>query len=231
MNNITQSSNEAILERLDQILERLDKFEARIQTTENLLHELPGIAAMAVNTLDDQAAELKEQGIDLSVRLEPILKSLLEISRPENIQTIEHLSQHISSLNQPALLDAFQTLAHHANEFAPLIKLMADIPSVIGMSMDSLDHWAKEVSSGSSGHSLDSLAEAFRQGLLSPHSLAVVASAGQALARSEQDFESVSVFQMLKAIGKPEVKQSMGFLLSFAQHFGHLLQTETKHSW
>ena len=44
MNNITQSSNEAILERLDQILERLDKFEARIQTTENLLHELPGIA-------------------------------------------------------------------------------------------------------------------------------------------------------------------------------------------
>lgn len=222
------TQSEIILNRLDQILERLDQFESRLKQTEEHMHELPGISAMAVNTLDAQAAELKAQGIDLSDRLEPILKSLLEISRPENMQTIEYLSKSISPLNQPEFLEAVQTLAHHANEFAPLIKLMADIPGIVCLSVDSLDQLAKEVANESPRHSFAQLAEDLRKGLLNPHHLTVLAALGQSLARSEQEFKPVSIFEMLKALSHPGVKQSLGFLLSFAQHFGCYLQTETK---
>jgi len=66
-----------------------------------------------------------------------------------------------------------------------------------------------------------------RHGLLDIHTVSVVASAGEALARSEQEYQPASILQMVKALMEPEFRSSMGFLLSFVRHFSHSLQASS----
>ncbi|PIQ28654.1 hypothetical protein COW36_12220 [bacterium (Candidatus Blackallbacteria) CG17_big_fil_post_rev_8_21_14_2_50_48_46] len=285
-------TSEAIVSRLDQILARLDQLESRLEKSEKALQEIPGMAATAVNTLDElsaplrvegaqwperlpsalrmldeltepevletlehlvhkkdqflpwlnilgdmpgmmstavdsldaEAASLKASGTDLSNRLEPVLKLMLEISRPENIQTLEALSRFLPILGRPDMLEAFEVLAHHADQFVPLIKILGDIPGMIGTGVDTLDDLYK---SYMAGHDLDRLIASLRHGLLDIHTVSVVASAGEALARSEQEYQPASILQMVKALMEPEFRSSMGFLLSFVRHFSHSLQASS----
>lgn len=360
--SIPESHADVILNRLECILERLDRLEARLDKTEQALHEMPGMAATVVNTLDElsaplrmqgslwperlpallrlleqwtqpeildkleylsarkaqflpwlnlladlpdllstgvdsldaEAAALKAAGTDLSNRLEPLLKLLLEVSKPEYLSILEQLSRLLPILARPAMLEALESLAQHADQFAPWLKLLTDLPGllnvgingldesmahlkntggidiqergrallqvvlqatdprtlhllsellmqretllmgvyalrdlpgILSMAVDSLDEFFRNYDL--SGHDIDHLLHSLRHGILDVHTVSVVASAGEALARSEKDYQPASLFQMLKALGTPEFRNSMGFLLSFVRHFSHSLQASS----
>jgi DNA-binding transcriptional ArsR family regulator len=286
----TESGSEAIINRLDKILERIDKLEARLEKTEKAVHELPGIAATAINGLDELVAPLRVAGSEWPERLPALLEILEQLTQPPMLEVLKKVSSLAPTLGSPAVLEAFEFLAHHADQFAPWIKILADVPGllstgvngldetvahlknsgvdiqergrsliqlvlqatdprtlqlfsellhqretlllgvhamrdlpgILSMAVDSLDEFYRNYDLN--GHDLGDLFHSLRRGILDIHTVSIVASAGEALADSERDYQPASLFQMLKALGEPEFRSTMGFLLSFVRHFSHSLQ-------
>lgn len=63
-------------------------------------------------------------------------------------------------------------------------------------------------------------------GVLDPAAIEVVGKVGKALADSSaQEIKPVGAFDLLKAIGDPDVQRGLGFLVSVGRNFGQELVT------
>lgn len=212
---LEQLTQPDVLECLEHLSARKDQFLPWL----NVLADLPAMVCTAVDTLDAETATLKRAGIDLSERLEPILRLLLEISKPENISALQALSQLLPVLGQDAMLAALQNLTQHLDQWIPLLKMLADIPGMISTGVNSLDAFYQ-----ANRQDMDKLLERMQHGILDMRTLVILASAAEALALSQKDYQPSSLFQALKLLATPELKHVMGFFLSFMRYFSHSLQ-------
>jgi len=268
---MSDSDSEAILSRLDQILSRLEQLEMRLEKNEKVLQEIPGVAAMAVNTLDAFIAPLQQEGSEWPKRLPAMLKLIEKLTQPDVLAALETVAKHadqfvpwlniladvpglISSsvdgfdqymddlkhkgvdlqergralmqvalqASEPRTLHLISELLHQRDSLLMGVSVMRDIPGIVSMAVDSLDEFYKQYDLG--GHDFARLLHSLRHGILDIHTVALVASAGEALASSEQDYQPANLFTMFKALGEPEFRNSMGFLLSFVRHFSRSLQ-------
>jgi len=269
----SESASEAIISRLDQILNRLDQLESRLEKSEKALQEIPGVAATALNTLDELSAPLRMEGSEWPERLPSLLNLAEKLTQPNVLEALEVVAAHadqfvplikmladvpglisasVNGLDEnadhlknsgvdlqergqallqvvlqatdPRTLHLISELLHQRDTLLLGVHAMRDIPGIMSMAVDSLDEFYKQYDLG--GHDFGSLLHSLRHGILDIHTVALVASAGEALASSEQDYKPASLFTMFKALGEPEFRNSMGFLLSFMRHFSRSLQAE-----
>jgi len=267
----SDSASEAILSRLDQIINRLDQLETRLERSEKALQEMPGVAAMAVNTLDEWTAPLRQEGSEWPERLPALLNLAERLTQPNVLEALESVAKHADQFlpwikmladvpgllsasvdgfdenmadlknngvdlqergrallqvalqaSDPRTLNLLSELLHQRDTLLMGVHAMRDIPGIVSMAVDSLDEFYKHYDLG--GHDFGQLLHSLRHGILDIHTVSLVASAGEALASSEQDYQPASLFTLLKALGEPEFRNSMGFLLSFVRHFSRSLQ-------
>lgn len=267
----SDSASEAILSRLDQIISRLDQLETRLERSEKALQEMPGVAATAVNTLDEWTAPLRQEGSEWPERLPALLNLAERLTQPNVLEALESVAKHADQFlpwikmladvpgllsasvdgfdenmadlknngvdlqergrallqvalqaSDPRTLNLLSELLHQRDTLLMGVHAMRDIPGIVSMAVDSLDEFYKHYDL--SGHDFGQLLHSLRHGILDIHTVSLVASAGEALASSEQDYQPASLFTLLKALGEPEFRNSMGFLLSFVRHFSRSLQ-------
>lgn len=119
---VSESHQQAILDKLDLILKRIDMLEERVGRAEAAVHEIPGIAATAVNTVDAYFGDHADQASELGVKV------------PQAIELLEKL---VAS----DLLDTLELLTKRIDQFQPWLAMLADLPGMAVTGVDSVDDY------------------------------------------------------------------------------------------
>lgn len=132
----------ALHQKLDLLLNKVAALENKVATYEAMLVQLPGMAAMAMDTMDDLYSTARQHGVDI----EGMARSGLGAAR--------------------ALMES---------------------------------------------------------GVVDPAALQVIGSAGYALVNSQKEAKPIGLFGLLGAVNDADIQRALGFLVTFARHFGKKL--------
>ncbi|MCA9038386.1 MAG: DUF1641 domain-containing protein [Planctomycetaceae bacterium] len=227
---------QSIADRLNdpQTAEVLHRLLDRAQSMDQMLGtvgELPNMLAIAVDFFDATCRRAAEDGVDIETRAARLLKLLIQVTEPNNMQAMERLVSRLPRLEEgSALLD--------------------ELPGLVATAMDVFDEWA----SRQKAQGID-LEQSVRRGLhaalylggklneaelsrigfllksevLSKNSVATVGMAGAALSSCHQGScehpvaKRVGFWGMLKAMRDPNTQRALSFALQFAKCFGGVL--------
>jgi uncharacterized protein YjgD (DUF1641 family) len=139
-----------------------------------------------------------------------------------------------------------QTIAAMSDALRPLLALAPQAPALIAVLMDSFDEAMRMahdkgidvergVLNGAEaalrfGVTMDTervreLDALLNSGVLAPGTLRVVGELGRALTdTAASPPATLGVVGLLKALGQPDVQRALGFLVTFAEHFGRRLR-------
>lgn len=226
----------SLIERLNdpataEVLHRLLDHAQRLDQALTMAGDLPNLLAIAVDFFDEICRKAAGEGIDLEARASSLLKLLVQVSEPSNMQAIERLVARLPKLAEgSALLD--------------------ELPNLFAIAVDTFDEWA----AGLKAEGIE-LEQSLRQGLhavlylggqvrreeldrigfllksdvLSENSVATVGMAGSALASCHRGTcehpvpKRVGLFGLLNAIRDPNTQRAVSFGLQFAKCFGGVL--------
>ncbi len=198
--------------------------------------ELPNLIAIAVDSFDAVSCKASHDGIDLEKRATNLLKLLIQVTEPANMQVIERLLSRLPRLEQGS-------------------DLLTQIPNIVAIVIDVFDEWATQIKD----EGID-LEQSLRQGLhaalylgsqirkeeldrigfllksevMSENSVATVGMAGSALSSCHQGAcehpvpKRVGLFGLLGAIRDPNTQRALSFGLQFAKCFGGVLEKMPK---
>ena len=227
----------ALVDRLNdpgtaEVLHRLLDHAESLDHALSVASELPNLLAVAVDFFDAISRKASQDGIDIEERATSLLKLLVQVTEPANMQAIERLVSRLPKLEEgSALLD--------------------ELPNLLATAMDVFDEWASDVKA----EDID-LEQSLRQGLhaalylggqirreeldrigfllksdvMSENSVATVGMAGSALSSCHQGTcehpvpKRVGLFGLLGAIRDPNTQRALSFGLQFAKCFGGVLE-------
>ncbi|TWU49070.1 DUF1641 domain-containing protein [Rubripirellula reticaptiva] len=225
VDRLNDPSTADVLHRLLDHAESLDQMLTTVG-------ELPNLLAIAVDFFDSVSRKASQEGIDIEQRATSLLKLLVQVTDPVNMQAIEGLVSRLPKLEEgSALLD--------------------ELPNLVAIAMDVFDEWATQVKA----EGID-LEQSLRQGLhaalylggqirreeldrigfllksevMSENSVATVGMAGSALSSCHQGTcehpvpKRVGLFGLLGAIRDPNTQRALSFGLQFAKCFGGVLE-------
>ena len=227
----------ALVDRLNdpataEVLYRLLDHAESLDQALSVASELPNLLAIAVDFFDAISRKASNDGIDIEQRATSLLKLLVQVTEPANMQAIERLVSRLPKLEEGSVL-------------------LDEIPNLIATAMDVFDEWASDVKA----EDID-LEQSLRQGLhaalylggqirreeldrfgfllksdvMSENSVATVGMAGSALSSCHQGTcedpvpKRVGLFGLLGAIRDPNTQRALSFGLQFAKCFGGVLE-------
>jgi uncharacterized protein YjgD (DUF1641 family) len=86
-------SDEHTLEAIDHLLARIDTLEKAVDELSMLMHQGPGLVAMAGDMLDEGYREANAKGIDLDERIKNALTLAEKLTAPEMVARVESLNK------------------------------------------------------------------------------------------------------------------------------------------
>jgi uncharacterized protein YjgD (DUF1641 family) len=205
-------AGEKTLQSLDHLLQRIDTLEKAVEKLTTLIEQGPGIVAMVADMADDGYRQAANRGVDIDQRLKATLEIAEKLTAPEMIEKLESA-----------------------------LKLADQAPGIMAMMVDMFDEgYKKTLDNGIDiptlskqgikvTKSLSNLVDSeefealLNSGVFNPKALDVLSVVSGALIKCRMNPpQKASIFQLLFALRDPEIKKSLGFLLSFARNFGNL---------
>lgn len=232
--NAPQDPQAPLLAALARIEQRLDHIEHKLTKLEALEKQAPGLAAMAVDAVDDTLRRMSERGVDVDERARLALRVLERLTEPTLLTHLDSLLSRADLLHQGlALAEQAPGLAAAAVDtfdgiMARVQASGVDVDERASLLLQALERLtspsALEALRAMLAHT-DQLKALLDAGVFAPESVRAVAQMGHALseAASKRD-EGPSPWGLFKASGEPEVRQTLGFALRFARAFGRNLQ-------
>ncbi len=196
-----------LYDKLDLLLYKVESLEKRLTQYEALAAQAPGLLAMVTDTADELYKSAAAAGVDVEQRVRSTLVLLEKLSQPEVITSLTTLMERL-----PVLVEGLE-----------------QAPGLVAMAVDTLDELYAEARRHGVDletflrSSISALKILLESGVLHPQAIEVVGNAGYALVESQKDSSRVSLWQVLRLLGDPDVQRANGFLISFAKHFGHRL--------
>ena len=224
------------LEALHRLLDRADDIVRMMDDYERLRNDVPHLAAMSVDIVDERVRKAGEAGIDVEERTRAVLQLLLQFTEENKLAELEKLLTRLPLANQG-------------------LEMLENGAPMLAMFVDVFDEWAADLqgkgidleTSVKQGvqaalwlgqritqEDLDRLGVLLHSAVLDEHAIEAVGMAGQALARCQQGTcetekpARAGVWDSIKALRSPEVQRSLAYLLRFATCFGRSL--EEKHA-
>ncbi|MCX7808174.1 MAG: hypothetical protein N2515_06170 [Deltaproteobacteria bacterium] len=217
----------AILRRIE---ERLEGIEARQKALEaelqSLLIQAKAGAATAIDSMDAWARNLQERGIDIDARAKALADLLEKITEPSVLKSLEELISVATSLKGlgGVVVDALDDIARRLGER--------------GIDLDQrqriLLHCLERLTSPEALHVLELVLDKIEVlrllvegGTLDPEAVRTIGKLGFALARaSQKEIAGIGPMGLIFALGRPELRQSLGFLVQVGAELGAILKEE-----
>ncbi|WP_339745070.1 DUF1641 domain-containing protein [uncultured Rubinisphaera sp.] len=219
-------------EALHRLLDRAESLDQILQ----LAGDLPNLVAIATDFFDAVCHKASLNGIDLEDRASQLLKLLVQITEPANLQAIERLISRLPDLEAgTAFLDEF--------------------PNLFATAVDVFDEWARDLKADGIDleksvrqglyavlylggqirrEELDRIGYLVKSDVMNEHSIESVGMAGSALASCRSGTcehplpKRVGLFGLLTAMRDPDTQRALSFGLQFAKCYGGVLAE--KHS-
>ncbi|XZE56467.1 DUF1641 domain-containing protein [Planctomycetaceae bacterium SH139] len=215
-------------EILHRLLDRAESFDRMLQMAD----ELPNLLAIATDFFDAISRKAAQDGIDLEQRTTHLVKLLVQITEPRNLQALEQLVARLPKLEASSVL-------------------IDELPNLLATAMDVFDEWATNLKAsgidleqslrrglhaalylgGQIQHEeLDRIGFLLKSDVLNEHSVATVGMAGSALASCRRGTcehpqpERVGLLGLLFAMRDPKTQRAVSFGLQFAKCFGSTLE-------
>lgn len=205
-----------VLERLDGIESRLDALERRAGAV-SVPPEAEKMLAMAVDVMDDRAAQLRAAGVDIDATLAGWSEMLKVLADPEVSAAAQRLAQRLPDLSKlvedgPKMaalaVDVFDDLAAKASRRG------LDLDAAVG-SLLTVGLRLSELLDSPQFHAL------FESGVLAPETLEIIGRAGRALSeQSATDCGRTGVFGAIGATSDADIQRAVHFLIGVAKRFG-----------
>lgn len=80
-------------ESLDRLLQRIDTLEQAVNRLSDLMHQGPGLAAMAIDTVDETIRQAEQRGVILEERLQNALQLAEALTSNEMVQQVHQLTE------------------------------------------------------------------------------------------------------------------------------------------
>ena len=217
-------SDETMLKLLEKIDQKMDRLEARLDKLEGegIIQLKDGLSILG-DTIDENFNPALDRGKKNLNNMNRVLKILGELSEDDTITAIEVLVENLTGLTD--LMSKF--------------KQVEDVVSILLDSFDDFFAYAmkegldiEEFSSNLKRFSFlmlnafesGALNDLMESGVLDPSSIKTVGALGKSLATSGKLRQSAGPMKAAAAILNPDVQRAMGFLLTFAAHFGRTLE-------
>ena len=228
------TGDDAVLKAIMGISERLDRIEGRLTAVEAHAEAALGAVAVAGDTFDQQIAKLQAKGIDIDARAaalgrlteaatEPALLdqlSRLMAQAARQTERIEAAAAAVEGL--PGIVATVgDTVDQH---LGALTDRGVDIDQRIKDLLMLSERATRPEAVAAMSHLIDKLSvleTLANSAVLEPHAVALVGQAGRALVETrEENPPSAGIFAALSAMGRPDLRRAVGFLLRFGERFG-----------
>ena len=209
---------EARLVRLLELTERLtaDATLAAIEGALALASDAPGLAAMAVDIVDERAGALRDRGVDVQARLARAGALLERLSDDKTMDALE------AALDLAGGLPGLASMAVDiVDEQAGALRDEGIDP---GLALANGARAALQFASLVGPREIHALQTLLASQALAPESVAVVSAAAQALVECQgRERGKVGPLGLVRALRDDDVQRALDFLIGVARRFGAAL--------
>ena len=213
----------------DSTLELLQKIDARLARLEDKMEKTPQMAmdGMAIigDSIDEKFNPQTENGLNNLAKVEKAQKLLDQLTDDETLDSIQvllenlkHVSPIVSKLKMAE--DGVSIFADSFDEFFNYaMKEGVDIENLSNQFKIFSQLFIKALDSGAFTNLMDS-------GVLDLRSIETVGAVGRSMAVSCEARGEAGPIKVLTSLMDRDVQKSLGFLLTFAKHFGSNLNCD-----
>lgn len=213
----------------DSTLELLQKIDARLARLEDKMEKTPQMAmdGMAIigDSIDEKFNPQTENGLNNLAKVEKAQKLLDQLTDDETLDSIQvllenlkHVSPIVSKLKMAE--DGVSIFADSFDEFFNYaMKEGVDIENLSNQFKIFSQLFIKALDSGAFTNLMDS-------GVLDLRSIETVGAVGRSMAVSCEARGEAGPIKVLTSLMDRDVQKSLGFLLTFAKHFGRNLNCD-----
>ncbi len=208
---------------LNRMLDKIERLEAKVNQFEYLAEQAPGLMAMFTDTMDRIYGDSIQAGVDIEERVKMGLQLLTTITEPKTMRALCTLTGQLEQIaaiaeQAPGLTAMAVDIAD--NFYASTAQGGVDLETAARNGLDAAGRLVNLLQS-------DEIKALMDSGVLDPKTLVIVGNAAHALVESRSHAEKAGPFTLLGALFNPDLQRTLGFLLSFGQHFGKRMEQYT----
>lgn len=206
---------------------RLARIEAMLEQVSRQLEQVTPMSAMAVDIVDELAADAVARGVDPAERLRGLMRLMETMSEPSTVRTLQGILERVDRLE-------------------PLLEVVDQAPGLIAMGVDIFDEAVgnaiergvdvqgavRAATKGFVRLGEFILSEQFSNllssGMLDPEAVSLLGRIGRALAdvAREDDAQAPGLIGLMRAGQQEDVRRALGFGVRFGGRFGQLLRKQ-----
>ena len=212
-----------VLALLNRMMDKIERLEAKVNQFEHMAEQAPGMMAMFTDTMDRIYGDSIQAGVDIEERIKMGLQLLTTITEPKTMRALCTLTGQLEQLaaiaeQAPGLTAMAVDIAD--NFYASTAQGGVDLETAARNGLDAAGRLVNLLQS-------DEVKALMSSGVLDPKTLVIVGNAAHALVESRTHAEKAGPLTLLGALFNPDLQRTLGFLLSFGQHFGKRMEQYT----
>ncbi len=221
-------SDNNVLELLHRIDQKLDRLERRIDTVEKVVSiEVMNSLSIFGDTIDESFDPGLESGRKNLANIDRVMSILKKLSKEETISSVEILVDNLSGISHlisqfkqaedilSILMDSFDDFFTYAmKEGLDIEDFARNLKKFSFMMLDAFESGA--------------LTDLMESGILDPSAIKTVGALGKSMATSGKLKNSAGPGKVIASLFDNDIQRALGFLLTFATHFGRTLEEQSK---
>lgn len=220
MRSPSPPETERLISAIERLEARLERLEARLERFER---DAPGVLATAADTVDEAIARLAARGVDVDARTREALVLLERLTAPETMRAITTMAEALTNLPHvvATVADTLDGVAAKAHDRG------IDLDERLRISL----RCAERLTSPQALETLElalarlqSIRLVLEEGVLDDGAVRLVSKAARAMAAVQAEgVAPAGPMAAMMALGRSDVRRSLGFLIRFAEQFGSAL--------